>query len=187
MIFSSSVRDLLRNATSASHARVDACAGQMRLDTSHGYAHLLATQASAVFPLEDALERAGVMRVLPDWRERRRSEALSADLREIGANCVPVRAPIFESDAALLGAAYVLEGSRLGARIILSRVSSSATRYLRHGEVRRLWPTFLEVLESNEDVRRHPEAAEDAAQLVFAMFAQAMERQDLPQDMAMAS
>jgi heme oxygenase len=187
MNFSSSVRERLRDATNASHAGVDACAGRMRVDTSHGYARFLSTQASVVFPLEDALERAGVMRVLPDWRERRRSEALSTDLGEIGANCIPMRAPVFESDAALLGAAYVLEGSRLGARIILSRVSSSATRYLRHGEGCRLWPTFLDVLESNEDVRRHPEAAEYTARLVFAMFAQAMERQDLPQDMAMAS
>ncbi len=183
MISPLSVREHLRSATSALHAHVDRRASEMRLETAPGYARFLLTQASVVCPLEDALERARIARLLPDWKERRRGGALSADLREIGANCIPARPPVFKSDAALLGALYVLEGSRLGARVILSRVSSSATRYLRHGEGRRLWPTFLEVLESNEDVRRHPGVAEDAARHVFEMFALAME----PQELAVAS
>ena len=184
MTSSSSVRERLRKATGSLHAHVDSCAAGMRLETPRGYARFLATQASVVLPLEDALESADVARVVPDWIDRRRSESLKADLAEIGASCVPVRPPVFRSDAALLGALYVLEGSRLGARVILSRVVSCfATRYLRHGEGRRLWPIFLEILESDEDVRRHPNVAEDAARRVFEMFAQAME----PQDMAVAS
>lgn len=178
------MRERLRKATGNLHAHVDSCAAWMRLETPRGYARFLATQASVVLPLEDALESADVARVVPDWIDRRRSESLKADLAEIGASCVPVRPPVFRSDAALLGALYVLEGSRLGARVILSRVvSCSATRYLRHGEGCRLWPIFLEILESDEDVRRHSNVAEDAARRVFEMFAQAME----PQDMAVAS
>ena len=184
MTSSNSVRERLRKATGSLHAHVDSCAAGMRLETARGYARFLASQASVVFPLEDSLESAGGAQLMPDWKDRCRSESLKADLLEIGASCAPVRPPVFRSDAAVLGALYVLEGSRLGARVILSRiVSSSATRYLRHGEGRRLWSTFLEILESNEDIRRHPEAAEDAARRVFEMFAQAME----PQDMAVAS
>jgi heme oxygenase len=184
MISPFSMREHLRKATATLHARVDACAGQMRLETAGGYARFLATQASVVLPLEDALESAGIVRLLPDWRDRRRAEALKADLQEIGASCIPIRPPVLKSGAALLGSAYVLEGSRLGARVILSRiVSSSATRYLHHGEGRRLWPVFLEILEANEGARRHSETAARSARLVFEMFAQAME----PQDMAVAS
>lgn len=184
MISPFSVRERLRKRTGSLHAHVDFRAAGMRLETASGYARFLTSQASVILPLEDALESAGVMRLLADWGDRCRSEALKADLLEIGASCFPVSPPVFKSDAALLGALYVLEGSRLGARVILSRIGfCSATRYLRHGEGLRLWPSFLEILESDEGVRQHPDAAEDAARLVFEMFAQAME----PQEMAVAS
>ena len=56
--------------------------------------------------------------------------------------------------AEMLGLVYVLEGLRMGARVILSRLAEEpdtaiigATAYLRHGFGRRLWPTFLTTLE----------------------------------------
>ena len=72
----------------------------------------------------------------------------------------------------------MLEGSRLGARVLLNQVLASnndavrnASAYLRHGQPN-LWPTFLQQLEQHE-------AADDQTQTVsgavyaFTMFIRA--------------
>jgi heme oxygenase len=72
---------------------------------------------------------------------------------------------------------YVLEGSRLGARLLLAEVeaalspaSRAATRYLSHGQGLSLWPTFLQRLEASQQVRREPDAAAAGARAVFRQF-----------------
>jgi len=167
------LRNILREATAEQHRRLDAAAGGMRLDAPGGYGAFLVAQADALLPVERALEDHDIARLLPDWSERRRAPPLLADLRELGLRTEPMRAPAFGCDAALWGAAYVLEGSRLGARFLLPRVRGPV-RFLSHGESRRLWQSFLARLEAAPVA---PERAVAAAKSVFRLFEQSFDRQ----------
>jgi heme oxygenase len=96
-------------------------------------------------------------------------------LREIARACDFVEAPAFRTPAGLLGAAYVLEGSRLGAALILQTLRpSKATRFFRHGHGKGLWPSFLSVLETNDEVRANFDQTRSAALEVFGLFIRAM-------------
>jgi heme oxygenase len=72
---------------------------------------------------------------------------------------------------------YVLEGSRLGGRLLLRRTLAnpdpqvrSATRYLGHGGGRDLWRPFLEQLEASTAVAAAPDTAIAGAREAFALF-----------------
>jgi heme oxygenase len=166
-----SAREYLKLSTRDLHGRLNTQAGAMRLETYPGYGDFLAAHAAALIPLEAALEKGRIERFLPDWPLRRRSAALAEDLSDLGLSCERLAAPAFRSEAGLLGAAYVLEGSRLDAGAMLGRVGSeSPTRYLRHGDGMKFWPSFLAVLERNADVRRAPHLAVAAARAAFGLF-----------------
>jgi heme oxygenase len=174
----SSPRQILRAATADLHADVDARFSGAFDGSVEGYAHFLSAMASALLPLERALEEAGVEQVLPDWTERRRAALLLDDLAALGGEPVPeIRAPAAAGEARQLGMVYVLEGSRLGGKLLLKRALGStdrkvraATRYLSHGTGRNLWSSFLERLESSPDVSRQPAEAIAGARDAFALF-----------------
>ncbi len=75
----------------------------------------------------------------------------------------------------MFGVLYVLEGSRLGARILVKQIRagcpalSEATAFLTHGQGSRLWPTFLQALESGVD-REGLDAAINGAGYAFSLF-----------------
>src|SRR3954462_6395747 len=84
---------------------------------------------------------------------------------------------------------YVLEGLRLGAQILLKRVSQSndpvvaeATAYLTHGAGRHLWRSFLVLLERHaatlSKTLSKDDDVVDGARQAFALFAQAAESCD---------
>lgn len=173
-----SARQLLRSATAALHAEVDGrFSGPFDTD-KNAYTAFLRTLARAVPPLEHALEQGGVERLLPDWRSRRRSDALQRDLDLLG-----VRAPVALSvdatrdEARLFGRLYVLEGSRLGASLLVKRVRAStnptvraATNYLSHGTGADFWRGYLQRLENSEAVAAAPERAMLGAREAFELF-----------------
>ncbi len=172
-------RARLRAETRAGHARVDAAFAGFDLRKPQGYGDFLQAQA-AVLPALEAAVAAHAAAWLPDWEARRRTPALTQDLAKLGRSA-PAAAEIRAAGPqASLGALYVLEGSRLGARLLLAEVRAGpdpavreATAYLAHGEGRRLWPSFLEVLErEGED----PEAATAGALAAFALFEAAARR-----------
>jgi heme oxygenase len=73
---------------------------------------------------------------------------------------------------------YVLEGSRLGGKLLLRRALAdpdprirAATRYLAHGDGSGLWQAFLERLEASAAVARSHDAAIAGAREAFALFA----------------
>jgi len=81
---------------------------------------------------------------------------------------------------------YVLEGSRLGAHILLKRVSQSTdlvvaatTAYLGHGAHQQLWRSFLVMLERHGATLKKTLSREEdvinGAQQAFALFAQAVQ------------
>jgi len=151
------------------HAAVDSRFAPMLDAGEAGYRSFLLASAAAVFPLEQSL---------PDWTRRTRAAALRADLTDLGITDVAAAtAPPLAGAARMFGALYVLEGSRLGAKLLvpdlLAGVSTrvrAATRYLRHGEGHRLWQSFLTHLESSQDVRACPGEAIAGARLAFALF-----------------
>jgi len=177
--FSGSVRHLLRSATATDHAEVDSRFAMMIGRGLPGYTEFLQLSAAAIVPLEAALSEANVERILPDWKNRSRGASLRADLADLGLSVPPAaRPPSLGGDANQFGVLYVLEGSRLGAKVLIRRLLASPglqtlrpLRYLRHGEGLPLWPTFVEQLESSAAVRRSPADAIAGAHTAFEWFA----------------
>lgn len=174
------LRALLRGRTRNVHARLDSTIGALDLSQRSRYERFLRGTAAALVPIELALEESGVEAVLPDWQRRRRRQALQDDLSLLGTaftQLPPVR-PLDRSG--LFGSLYVLEGSRLGARILRQHVAQSedpdvrkASAYLSHGDAD-FWPSFLRLLKTCRDVDSERAAA--AATMVFAMFEEGFRR-----------
>lgn len=176
------IRARLRASTASLHARVDAYMGGLLRQADGGYEQFLTATARAVLPLERALCEAGVSEILQDWPQRARADALLADLATLSLPEPDPSAgyhdPGLRDEAYMLGALYVLEGSRLGARVLLGMLENAppvhashrARRYLAHGQGLSLWQTFLARLEASGAVRRHPEIAEAGASVAFGLF-----------------
>jgi heme oxygenase len=150
--------EVLRRHTQPLHGVLDARFDASRLSCRPGYvAFLLAN--GPVAAIEPALERAGIRRILPDWDQRRRRGALADDLQRLAVSLPDSSHLAMASDAGtLLGWSYVLEGSRLGARVILQildrsaiREVTDATKFLRHGGDGHFWESFRTALSAIDD------------------------------------
>ncbi|WP_375413472.1 biliverdin-producing heme oxygenase [uncultured Bradyrhizobium sp.] len=170
------MRGLLKEITADAHARLDATFAAFDLQTRSGYRRFLESNAAALIPLEIGLEDFGMRRVLPDWDQRSRRQAIMADLAILGGSSRPLPRSEFAEEGAVLGTLYVLEGSRLGARYLLKGVETSddpvirqATNYLRHGAAHKFWSSFLTVLEDRSAIVDES-AVIDAARRAFGLF-----------------
>jgi heme oxygenase len=177
---SPTLRSILRDATAAEHARLDARLGALDLCTAADYRRFLEITAAALLPLEQALVNAGVRDVLPDWNHRARSKSILRDLSHLGGTPRRLDAPDLPDRFAVLGTLYVLEGSRLGAAYLLSKVRecndpavSDNTAFLSHGAGRSLWSGFLAVLERHIGELAHEEDIIGPARRAFSLFKQA--------------
>lgn len=171
------MRQVLKAATRSEHERLDAAFSACRLDERGGYVAVLGALAPPVTALEAALARAGIEATVPDWERRRRGEALRADLARLGGSFRRIAPPPVATPEEGLAVLYVLEGSRLGARLLLERVLASpdsalhaATGFLRHGQDERLWPSFLSLLEGRSYSPRARGRMVEAARATFALF-----------------
>ena len=181
-----SIRERLRTSTSALHEQVDDHMRRLLGKTASGYGRFLLQSASAIVPLEAALEAGNVTTLLPDWSQRSRSLALQADLAALLLPSPPARPLELPRDEAFqFGVLYVLEGSRLGARLLLRELGVTlgpalkpAMSYLSHGNEQPLWRTFLQRLDASTAAKRRPERAVEGARQAFAMF--------LPDDQAVS-
>jgi heme oxygenase len=174
------MREKLKMATDAAHRALDTRLGAFDLTSVSGYRRFLEANAAALLPLEAALERSGVVHLFADWSQRSRRVAITADLDRIGGASHPLPSMASMSRQEMLGAMYVLEGSRLGAKYLLREVAGSrepkivaATRYLRHGSGLPLWRTFLDALEREAVTGENEVEMIGSAQRAFAMFAKA--------------
>lgn len=171
MLPTSTARFLLRAATSTAHDRVDHAFGRFRLDDRRHYRAFLRAQADAFLPVEAAIDGGGIRSVLPDWNERRRAAALIADLADLGlVEPEPAAVPDFDPVEAALGAAYVLEGSRLGGRLMARSVPDGFPRRFLDAGDPALWHVLVKTLDIRLDSQDKLDAAIAAARLAFGRF-----------------
>jgi heme oxygenase (biliverdin-IX-beta and delta-forming) len=167
----------IRSKTQPLHDLLDGCFNASTLGERSEYVRFLLTNWPIAW-IEPALTSAGIQRLLPDWQQRRRHFALVADLKELGICPGPSGNCVIEADiGTMLGWAYVLEGSRGGARLIRRIVESSgdsdllkATRFIRHGENENYWRTFAAALSQIDQDDNAIARAGIAAQTAFACF-----------------
>lgn len=174
------LRERLKAATADAHRALDARFGTFDLTSAAGYRRFLEASAAALLPLETTLERSGVADLFSDWPQRSRRMALATDLACVGGVADPLPSPAAMSRHEMLGAMYVLEGSRLGARHLLRAIAGcgqphveAATRYLRHGSGLPLWQLFLKKLEGEPFTADSEATTIDGAKRAFAMFTRA--------------
>ncbi len=172
-----SFRERLRAATARAHERLDDRISSFDLGEPDAYRAFLIMHSAVLPPLEAGIARACADAPELDLAARSRTSALTADLETMGARPaapLPVAEPASLAEA--LGALYVLEGSRLGAQILIRRVRASgdarvraATAFLEHGSPD-LWRSFLDAASSyvvDEDALC---AASDGALSAFGAF-----------------
>jgi heme oxygenase len=167
-----SARDALRTATADAHERVDALFSRFDLSSGDGYRLFLTAQAAAHLPVEAALDAAGAALLMPDWPQRRRSHLLEADLAELGAATpAPVDPPSLAGPEALIGALYVLEGSRLGGAVLKRGLAVGAPqRFLGAAQAPGSWRKLLAKLDESLYDAARVEAASRSARDVFGRF-----------------
>ena len=170
----------LRAATGPLHAEADALGSAHDLGSAAGHAAFLRAHARALPGLEAAIGAALGEADWLDWPARRRLPALQADLAALGEAApapLPVALPDADRQAAALGAAYVMEGSRLGNAMLRRGLPAAApAAYLAHQPAGAAsgWPGFLAGLEAAlPDPARWP-AAEAGARLAFEVFLAAL-------------
>jgi len=173
------LRTALRHGTRDAHERLDRCFRTLELTHLADYGVFLSAQAAALIPLEAALERAGIAAILPDWPDRCRSNAIRADVSRLGCELPEDSGTVdwIGDPAAMLGAAYVLEGSRLGGAMLRRHVLTAADAriiaamdFLRHGEHARFWQSFELVLSACTPTQGERDTMIDSAVRSFALF-----------------
>lgn len=165
------IRARLREETSAAHERVDALYSRFNLGVPDGYTAFLLAQARAFLPVEAALTDAGAGEIIADWAGRLRSPTLALDLAALGrALPAPLPAPDLSTGAEILGAAYVLEGSRLGGALLRRRVPADQPLTFMAASEPGRWRAFVALLEQRLTGQEAIEQAISAALATFAVF-----------------
>lgn len=166
-----SARSLLRTATASAHERVDRAFGALDLGNRDEYRRFLIAQAGPLLTVEAAIDAFDPTALLPDWPERRRGPLLVADLAELDAPApLPERFEI-DSQAAVLGAIYVLEGSRLGGALLARNVPMDLpARFIRCAPAPKRWQSLIEVMDHHLILPDQHAVAVDAARAVFDLF-----------------
>lgn len=171
-IRASSFHAWLREATREDHDRVDGAFAAFELGSEAGYRDFLAAHARALVPVESWLAEAG-------FPLAARGAALRSDLAAMGAAPAPAaRLGWTHGDAAHWGAAYVIEGSRLGGKVLARQVPPFFPHaYLAAPHAPGAWRAFLARMDeaaATGGADWHS-AALVAARRTFGLFAAAAE------------
>lgn len=133
----------IRAATAADHEAVDAAFGRFAIDTREGYARFLTAHALALPAVEQAL--ADVPGLPP---RRPRSPLIREDLARLGEAMPDPLSFATSGPAASFGAAYVIEGSRLGGGLLSKQIPDDLPyAYLSATHLPGEWRGFLMALE----------------------------------------
>ncbi|MGD1877761.1 MAG: biliverdin-producing heme oxygenase [Kiloniellaceae bacterium] len=178
------LRSVLRAATAPDHARLDRAVSTLDLSVPQDYRDFLQLHAAVLLPLERWLVDNAVADDLPDWPERSRGAALLDDLGNLQMQPATACSLSFDlrpfsfdnSLAVKAGMLYVLEGSRLGGRLLLRQVQAGPagfpTAFLEHGVETKLWPSFTVWLARLPREEGFVTAAVASAQAVFLLYEQ---------------
>ncbi len=174
--------DRLRDDTRELHERVEAATDVVRrCRTMDGYRDLLRRTSACVQGIEAALAGVALSEAGLDFDARRKGARLADDLRTLGEAAVAPRdfaPPATVAEA--LGVVYVVEGSMLGARILLRTIESSLGLSATHGasyfagygdRTAAMWKEFEARADAwcGDDETRYAEALR-GAQRAFAAF-----------------
>jgi heme oxygenase len=166
-----SARFRLKAATAAAHERLDGWMSRYDLACRADYGAFLQAQAGAFMGVEDALDEADAEIHLPDWHERRRTMALRSDLNLMGlAFPEPAQVTPFRGEAEVLGAIYVLEGSRLGGAVLIRSVPDGLPKSFLSSGNPAAWRALASVLDERLSSPDRFDSAASAACSVFAVF-----------------
>lgn len=170
----SETRTRLRAATAPSHDEVDGIFTQFDLTSRAGYRTFLTAHARALLPIEAWLDHHAVQ-AITDWPARRRGHFLRADLAALGETHSV--APTFENPtdpAAVIGVLYVIEGSRLGGRVLARGVPDDLpTSYLNPPTEGSNWAALLQRLDELITDEAAMDSVTASALWAFAQFAAA--------------
>jgi heme oxygenase (biliverdin-IX-beta and delta-forming) len=138
-----SAHAVLRATTAGQHALIDVALSRFDLTDRNSYVKFLLAHAAVLPPIEKALAADSS---LPPWRAR--TEALKLDLASFGHGMPPPLSIEMSSLAEKFGLLYVIEGSRLGGRLLLSRVAPAfSSNYLGAIHEPGEWRAFIDALE----------------------------------------
>ncbi len=192
-----SLRDELRSATRSQHDAIERVVNLMRPDIVMGeYVDYLCTFYGFYFSLEPRLIE-GDARFFNDalsLGQSRKLPWLKRDLKKIvGSACVEkvpvcVHLPLIDTGPSVLGCAYVIEGSMLGALVIYRHVHKclgvtpdNGAAYINgHGKRTGFrWKKFLRALDANAFTSRQRAECVNAAAATFStMHAWFLKRAD---------
>ncbi|TXI08348.1 MAG: hypothetical protein E6Q76_07260 [Rhizobium sp.] len=174
----------LKSATNSDHQRVDALNTQFSMFGSlPAYQGYLAATLASRAQLEAVLEASEVEAFVPDWKERKIVLQLHEDIRDLG--CDEAALPDVLADPvgmpSIIGTLYVLEGSGLGARILIKQAAklglsgSLGARHLaRQIDNLGSWRDMLQLID--ETPLGDEESCIRAARAAFGVFASNYEK-----------
>ncbi len=175
-------RFALKRATDKAHARVEGIVQSAGMfDSMDGYRRYVSATWEMRWRFESLLDMSRAAEIWPAWPGRRIASLAALDLADLGHALPKMAAPLSEfhlSPSELLGVMYVMEGSSLGARVLVRLVGSlglSGHHGARHLHAQAAdagaWRSFLGVLDSSPQPPCH-----DTARSVFDTFADAYEQ-----------
>ena len=159
MSHATSRRAVLRAATADAHSRVDEAVGAF--SQTQAYIRYLSGLYAFRAPLEASLEGFDWPSEFGPWRPTTIAGHLEADLADLGVAPPPFRVQRanLSQPSAVFGTVYVLEGSSLGARLLLKSAESlgytashGAAHLARQSASHQSWRTFLDLLESADEI-----------------------------------
>lgn len=174
-------RFALRRATDDAHARVEGIVqGAGMFASREAFRRYLTATYEMRARYERLLDLSGAAKVWPDWPGRRIAELVAQDIVDLGGG-----APAPEensmatlSKAELIGVLYVLEGSSLGARVLVKSVEAlglteafGARHLYKQAGDRSAWRSFMSMMSAASEAPCH-----DAARATFDAFAAAYSR-----------
>jgi heme oxygenase len=164
-------RFALRAATDDIHRELDDRLSRLDLSEAADYRRFLRIHARAVPPVEDALARAGLDALVSGWCAGRRGPAIESDLAALGVEMPPpAMPPAIDGVGELLGTAYVLEGSRLGGRVLRRRVADGLPASFLSEPESNPWPALIAVMDRHLYSDALIGEATGAARRCFALF-----------------
>ena len=165
------LRFALKVATDDIHRELDQRLSLLDLARAPDYCRFLSFQAQTVPPLEDALSEAGAGTIFKGFDRNRRTAAIKSDLAALGETMpAPAMVSSIHGTAELLGTAYVVEGSRLGAQMLQHRVGNGLPKSFLGQPSGDPWHMVVAALDRLLCSEALVAEAKDAARRCFTLF-----------------